>query len=191
MSAVAEVRWAPVPIHAVQGSLALDLGTEPSPAPRPMTPETSALRGADTVVVSPAARRELQQWALTFGQACVEVVLGDRPVTQLALDHAVDPPRAGLPRPRGRPGHPAPGRRAWSASSGGAPPGAPGARLLRRRGGRRSRPHRAARRPPPSNRSPPRGDQRSVAVHRPRVRLNRSQARPDLKGPGTVTDRGL
>lgn len=85
MSAVAEVRWtpAPVPLRAVQGSLALDLGAEPSPAPRPMTPETSALRGADTVVVSPAVRSELQQWALTFGQACVEVVLGDRPVTQL------------------------------------------------------------------------------------------------------------
>jgi hypothetical protein len=83
MSAVAEVRWAPVPLHAVQGSLALELGADPSPAPRPATPETSALRGADTVVVSPAARRELQQWALTFGQACVEVVLGDRPASQL------------------------------------------------------------------------------------------------------------
>jgi hypothetical protein len=83
MSAVAETRWSPVPLHAVQGSLALDLGAPPAPAPRPATRETSVLRGADAVVVPAAVRRELHQWALTFGQACVEVVLGDRPVTQL------------------------------------------------------------------------------------------------------------
>lgn len=90
MSAVATtagVRLTRVPLHAVQGSLALDLGAPPAPAPAPVprliVRETSALRGADTVVVSPAIRRELHEWALTFGQACVEVVLGDRPVTQL------------------------------------------------------------------------------------------------------------
>jgi hypothetical protein len=83
MTAAAEARWAQVPLHPVQGALALDLGAQSSPAPRPTASATSVLRGADTVAVSPAVRRELHEWALTFGQATVEVVLGDRPVSQL------------------------------------------------------------------------------------------------------------
>lgn len=69
-----------VPVAAVQGTLALDL--EPDPGP-PEVPDASVLNGADVVAVSPAVRHELHRWAMTFAQACVEVVLGDRPVSQL------------------------------------------------------------------------------------------------------------
>ena len=72
--------WPTEPVSAVQGTLALEL--EPQLAP-PVVPDVPALAGADTVVVSPAVRRELHRWAMTFAQACVEVVLGDRPASQL------------------------------------------------------------------------------------------------------------
>lgn len=72
--------WDDAPVHPVQGTLALDL--EPRLAP-PHVPEAPVLQGADTVVVAPAVRRELHRWAMTFAQACVEVVLGDRPASQL------------------------------------------------------------------------------------------------------------
>jgi hypothetical protein len=72
--------WETAPLHAIQGTLALDL--EPQLAP-PVVPDVPALAGADTVPVAPAVRRELHRWAMTFAQACVEVVLGDRPVSQL------------------------------------------------------------------------------------------------------------
>jgi hypothetical protein len=68
------------PVSAVQGTLALDLGPQLAP---PVVPDVPALAGADTVVVSPAVRRELTRWVMTFAQACVEVVLGDRPASQL------------------------------------------------------------------------------------------------------------
>lgn len=68
------------PMTAVQGTLALDI--HPRMAP-PVVPDVPALPGADVVPVSPAVRRELHRWSLTFAQACVEVVLGDRPVSQL------------------------------------------------------------------------------------------------------------
>jgi hypothetical protein len=68
------------PIGAVQGTLALDLAPRLTP---PAVPDVDALPGADVVPVSPAVRRELHRWSLTFAQACVEVVLGDRPVSQL------------------------------------------------------------------------------------------------------------
>jgi hypothetical protein len=69
-----------VPVAAVQGTLALDL--EPASGP-PDVPDATVLRGADVVPVPPSVRRELHGWAMTFAQACVEVVLGDRPVSQL------------------------------------------------------------------------------------------------------------
>lgn len=72
--------WDTEPVYAVQGTLALDL--EPQLAP-PVVPDVPTLAGADTVVVSPVVRRELHRWAMTFAQACVEVVLGDRPASQL------------------------------------------------------------------------------------------------------------
>lgn len=70
----------PTPVAAVQGTLALDLGPELAP---PAVPESSVPRGADTVLVHPRERREAHRWAMTFTQACVEVVLGVRPVSQL------------------------------------------------------------------------------------------------------------
>jgi hypothetical protein len=84
MSAVADVRaWEEAPLRAVQGTLALG-GAVLSAAPvQPVAPPTSALRGADAVVVAARTRRELERWALSFGQACVEIVLGDRPSSQL------------------------------------------------------------------------------------------------------------
>lgn len=65
---------------SVQGTLALDI--EPDLAP-PQTAGLPTLSGADVVEVAPPVRRDLQRWALTFAQACVEVVGGDRPVSQL------------------------------------------------------------------------------------------------------------
>ncbi len=63
-----------VPLEAVQGTLALDLG-------RPPAPPAPALR----LVEDGAAPRpeEVRGWAASFAQALVEVVSGDRPVSQL------------------------------------------------------------------------------------------------------------
>lgn len=87
MSAVAALRsWAPAPLRPVQETL--DLGgagfdRTSSRLASPVVPTTSVLRGADAVAVSPTVRRALHHWALTFGQASVEAVHGDRPVSQL------------------------------------------------------------------------------------------------------------
>lgn len=71
----------------IQGTLALELGAVPLPrlAPPELVPAelASALTGADVVAVSPTRRRELAAWARTFAQASVEIVLGDRPASQL------------------------------------------------------------------------------------------------------------
>lgn len=69
-----------VPVTSVQGSLALDLGHDLAP---PVVPDVPLLSGADVVPVAPAVRQDLQRWAMTFAQACVEVVLGDRSASQL------------------------------------------------------------------------------------------------------------
>lgn len=65
-----------VPVAAVQGTLALDLG------PVAQTPAAPALYAvpADPGTVSPD---ELRAWAARFAQAVVEVTGGDRPLTQL------------------------------------------------------------------------------------------------------------
>ncbi|MDN5894562.1 MAG: Rv3235 family protein [Nocardioides sp.] len=65
---------------SVQGTLALNLESDLTP---PQTVELPSASGADVVAVPPPVRRDLQRWALTFAQACVEVVGGDRPVSQL------------------------------------------------------------------------------------------------------------
>lgn len=87
MSAVtAERTWDAAPLRAVQETLDLEGGALDRTSTRlvaPVVPETSVLRGADAVVVAPATRREVHRWALAFGQASVEAVLGDRPVSQL------------------------------------------------------------------------------------------------------------
>ena len=65
---------------SIQGTLALDISPELGP---PWVPEVLPLEGADVVPVAASTRRDLQRWAMTFAQACVEVVGGDRPASQL------------------------------------------------------------------------------------------------------------
>ncbi len=60
---------------AVQGTLALDLGTTSPPAAVPAPRGTSRTPGT--------ADRELRAWTAHFAQALVEVVGGHRPVSQL------------------------------------------------------------------------------------------------------------
>jgi uncharacterized protein DUF6459 len=70
-----------VPVASVQGTLALDLSGMPGAPP---APELHVLPGEH-----PEGRREerehrdVQAWAVRFAQATVEVLGGDRPVTQL------------------------------------------------------------------------------------------------------------
>ncbi len=61
----------PVPVATTQGTLALDL------QPRTEVPTAPGL-------ASPRSRRDLDQWVARFAQAAVEIVGGDRPVSQLA-----------------------------------------------------------------------------------------------------------
>jgi len=65
--------WAadPVPVASVQGTLALDLTPRQAPPPVP-----------DGTVDEPL-RRKLEQWSHRYAQAAVEIVGGDRPVSQL------------------------------------------------------------------------------------------------------------
>jgi hypothetical protein len=69
-----------VPLASVQGTLALDLCPAP-PAELPTAPPELSLAAA-----APAADRgdrEGQAWSATVAQAVLEVLGGDRPVTQL------------------------------------------------------------------------------------------------------------
>jgi hypothetical protein len=70
-----------VPVASVQGTLALDLGPrhEPPELPDPITCRAAA----DVVPVDPLQRGRLEQWVHRFVQATVEIVGGDRPVSQL------------------------------------------------------------------------------------------------------------
>jgi len=73
--------WSPDrSVPTVQGTLALDLAPELAP---PTAPDVPPLAGADVVPVAPRVRSGLHRWAMQFAQACVEVIGGDRPVTQL------------------------------------------------------------------------------------------------------------
>ena len=65
-----------VPLAAVQGTLALDLGPV---APAPSAPTLYAVGEED----APRPEAEVRAWATRFAQAVVEVTGGDRPVTQL------------------------------------------------------------------------------------------------------------
>jgi hypothetical protein len=64
-----------VPVAAVDGTLALDLGQLP---PAPSTPDLQVVPEH-----SSAEEREIQAWAARFAQATVEVLGGDRPLAQL------------------------------------------------------------------------------------------------------------
>ncbi|WP_157551155.1 Rv3235 family protein [Nocardioides jensenii] len=63
-----------------QGTLALDLDRDLEP---PWAPDQPTRRGADVVAVSAPTRHDLHRWIVTFAQACVEVIGGDRPASQL------------------------------------------------------------------------------------------------------------
>lgn len=65
-----------VPLAAVQGTLALDLGPT---VPGPATPALYAVPAQ----ADPRPDAEVRAWAARFAQAVVEVTGGDRPVTQL------------------------------------------------------------------------------------------------------------
>jgi Family of unknown function (DUF6459) len=80
---VLELPLAPAtPISSVQGTLALELG------PRVELPETDGTRsrdgvGVDVVGVDLVRRRRFEQHAARIGAAVVEIVGGDRPVSQV------------------------------------------------------------------------------------------------------------
>ena len=70
----------PAPVASVQGTLALDL------QPRFDPPEATAYGEhpvADVTPIEAPLRRGLEQWAGRYVQAAVEIVGGDRPVSQL------------------------------------------------------------------------------------------------------------
>lgn len=70
----------PVPVSSVQGTLALDL------QPRHDPPEVGMAPGAHAAGVIPIdlrLRRHVEQWSWRYAQAVVEIVGGDRPVSQL------------------------------------------------------------------------------------------------------------
>ncbi len=69
-----------MPIASVQGTLALDL--QPQHDPPPLEAPTGS-PGADVVPVDLRVRRHVEQWARRYAQAAVEIVGGDRPVSQL------------------------------------------------------------------------------------------------------------
>lgn len=64
-----------VPVASVQGTLALDLERRPGPVP---APDLRVVHRGDQ-----PAGPDVRAWSATFAQAVVEVVGGDRPVTQL------------------------------------------------------------------------------------------------------------
>lgn len=71
---------APVPVASVQGTLALDLQPRFDP-PQPTSGGSHA--AADVIAIEQPLRRGLEQWARRYTQAAVEIVGGDRPVSQL------------------------------------------------------------------------------------------------------------
>ena len=66
-------------VATLQGTLALDLQPRHDPPSMRPTPGTSA----SVVPIDRTLRASAQQWAQRFAQAAVEIVGGDRPVTQL------------------------------------------------------------------------------------------------------------
>jgi len=70
------------PVASVQGTLALDLNPRQAP-PELAPPDGSGRALADVVEIAPQVRGALERWALRYVQAAVEIVGGDRPVSQL------------------------------------------------------------------------------------------------------------
>ena len=76
---------AAVPLATVQGTLALDLQPRQDP-PEPLRPSlrlAGVTVGADVIAIEEPLRRDLERWAGRYVQAVVEIVGGDRPVSQL------------------------------------------------------------------------------------------------------------
>ena len=74
-------RLDPVPMASVQGTLALDLAPRYEPPPVPGRCPGSP--GGDVVAIDTGRRVRVEQWAHRYAQAAVEIVAGDRPVSQL------------------------------------------------------------------------------------------------------------
>ena len=70
----------PAPLASVQGTLALDLQPRYDPPEPDRTPGRAA---ADVISIELPLRRGIEQWSRRYAQAAVEIVGGDRPVTQL------------------------------------------------------------------------------------------------------------
>ncbi len=70
-----------VPVASVQGTLALDL----EPLLTPPAPAAAPHRGpvAEVVPIDTRLRHRVEDWSRRYAQAAVEIVGGDRPVTQL------------------------------------------------------------------------------------------------------------
>ncbi|GAB2885004.1 Rv3235 family protein [Nocardioides pacificus] len=71
----------PVPIASVQGTLALDL--QPRLDPPEVHRSAVGRAGGDVISIDLPVRRDLEKWARRYTQAVVEIVHGDRPVSQL------------------------------------------------------------------------------------------------------------
>ncbi|WP_122818358.1 Rv3235 family protein [Nocardioides pantholopis] len=70
----------PVPLASTQGTLALDL--EPRHDP-PAAASPAGRAAGDVVPIDRRWRGDVEQWSHRFAQAAVEIVGGDRPVSQL------------------------------------------------------------------------------------------------------------
>ncbi len=70
----------PVPVDSVQGTLALDL--QPRHDPPDLAPGVGRPAG-DVIPIDQGVRRHIEQWSRRYAQAAVEIVGGDRPVSQL------------------------------------------------------------------------------------------------------------
>jgi len=70
----------PAPVESIQGTLALDL------QPRHDPPDLGRPNGrpaGDVIPIDQGLRRQMDQWSRRYAQAVVEIVGGDRPVSQL------------------------------------------------------------------------------------------------------------
>ena len=72
-----------VALATTQGTLALDLTPDLEPLPLPPSVHGTVSRGADVVPIDVILRRHLETWSRRYAQAVVEIVGGDRPVSQL------------------------------------------------------------------------------------------------------------
>jgi len=70
----------PVAVAPTQGTLALDLSPRLDP---PVARGPEAPRGGDVVPIDSRVRRKLEGWSYRYVESAVQIVNGDRPVSQL------------------------------------------------------------------------------------------------------------